>query len=98
MNGGVSNFVALIEGGLSLAEEDVWLKGTSALDRLLLRGGSMNQCDVNLTVKQSARGIEGEQLGKRKGLGLTHPAEGTFLSSYFLNPGCVTGHPKKSGS
>lgn len=57
---------------------------TSKLDRHLFPGGSMNKCDVNLTVKPAARGIEGKELRKRKGLGLAHPSRGHF--SQFLLP------------
>lgn len=63
---------------------------TSVLDRHLLLGASMNKCDVNLT-----EGVAGEELGKGKGLGLAYAAQGTFLSSFFLNPGCVSGLPTR---
>lgn len=60
---------------------------TSKLDRQLLLCGSMNKCDANLTIKHAARGGKGGKLGRREGLGLTHPSR-RHLSQF----------PKKSGS
>lgn len=44
----------------------------------------MNKYDVNWTVKPAARGIEGKERRKRKGLRLAHPSRGHF--SQFLLP------------
>ena len=66
-----------------LFPKDVSVRQTAA-------SGSMNKFDVNLP-----EGVAREELGKGKGLGLAHPAEGTFLGSFFLNPDCVSGLPTR---
>lgn len=70
----------------------------SAPDGQLLLGGSKNKCDVNLTVRPAARGTKGESWERGRCCVSPTPAEGTFLSSFLLNPNCVSGLPEKAPS